>query len=88
LLSSLQEWRKDFANASDADVRLEIYRIQQKIAQIIHRDVCSREGVFYYSPIPPTNTEIEARLEMQGDGRPFNTLLGIHPFPPKPKSKK
>jgi hypothetical protein len=28
LLSSLQERRKDFANASDADVRLEIYRIQ------------------------------------------------------------
>jgi hypothetical protein len=27
LPSSLQEWRKDFANASDADVHLEIYRI-------------------------------------------------------------
>jgi hypothetical protein len=27
LPSSLQDWRKDFANASDADVRLEIYRI-------------------------------------------------------------
>jgi hypothetical protein len=88
LPSSLQEWRKDFANAPDADVHLEIYRIQQKIAQIIHRDVCCREGVFYYGPIPPTNTEIEARLEMQGDGRPFNTLQGIRPFPPKPKSTK
>jgi hypothetical protein len=31
--------------------------------------------------------EIEARLEMQGDGRPFNTLQGIRPFPSKPKSK-
>jgi hypothetical protein len=75
-------------NASDADVQLEIYRIQQKIAQIIHRDVYSTEGVFYYDPIPPTNTKIEARLEMQGDGRTFNTLQGIRPFPPKPKSKK
>jgi hypothetical protein len=72
LPSSLQNWRKDFANASDANVRLEIYRIQQKIAQIIHRDVCSRE----------------AHLEMWGDGRAFNTLQGIRPFPPKPKSKK
>jgi hypothetical protein len=88
LPSSLQEWRKDFANASNADVCLEIYRIQQKIAQIIHRDVCSIEGVFYYGPIPPTNTEIEARLEMQDDGRPFNMLQGIRPFPPKPKSTK
>jgi hypothetical protein len=88
LPSSLQNWRKDFANASDANVRLEIYRIQQKIAQIIHRDVCSREEVFYYGPFPPTNMEIQAHLEMWGDGRAFNTLQGIRPFPPKPKSKK
>jgi hypothetical protein len=27
LLSNLQNWRKDFVNASDADVQLEIYRI-------------------------------------------------------------
>jgi hypothetical protein len=27
-------------------------------------------------------------LEMQGDSRAFNTLQGIRPFPPKPKSKK
>jgi hypothetical protein len=44
--------------------------------------------VFYYGPIPPTNTEIEAHLEMQGNDRPFNTLQGIRPFPPKPKIKK
>jgi hypothetical protein len=88
LPSSLQNWCKDFANTSDVEVRLEIYRIKQKIVQIIHRDVCSREGVFYYGPIPPTNTEIEACLETQGDGRAFNTLQGIRPFLPKPKSQK
>jgi hypothetical protein len=75
-------------NASNADVRVEIYRIQKKIAQIIHKDVCSREGVFYYGSIPPTKAEIESRLEMQGDGRAFNTLQGIRSFPPKPKSQK
>jgi hypothetical protein len=44
--------------------------------------------MFYYGPIPPTNMEIEAHIEMQGDCRPFNTLQDIRPFPPKPKSKK
>jgi hypothetical protein len=85
---SLQEWCKHYVNASDADVHLEIYRIQQKIAQIIHRDVYSREGVFYYDPIPPTNKKIEARLEMQGDGRPFNTLQGIPPLPAETEEQK
>jgi hypothetical protein len=69
-------------NASNADVQLEIYRIQQKIVEIIHKDVCSREGVFYYSPIPPINVDIEARY------RAFNMLQGIRPFPLKLKSQK
>jgi hypothetical protein len=74
-------------NASNADARVEIYRIQKQIAQIIHKDVRNREGVFYYGPIPPTKAEIESRLEMEGDGRAFNTLQGIRPFPSKLRAK-
>ena len=37
---------------TDADVRREFYRIQQKLAQVICRDVLSSEGLFYYGPVP------------------------------------
>jgi hypothetical protein len=87
LPASLQKWCQDLANASDADLRLEFYRIQQKIAQVIHKDVCGKEGIFYYGPVPPTKQEIESRLEMQGDDRAFNTLGGILPFLPRSSQK-
>ena len=82
LPSSLQTWAKDMANYDDADLRLEFCRIQQKIAQLIQKDVCHKEGMFYYGLAPPRNDDIKTLLEMQGDDRGFNTLNGIHPFPP------
>ena len=68
------------------DVRDEFHLIHQKIAMIIQKDVCSKEGLFYYGDVPPSNEEIATRLDVQGDERPFNTLKGVLPFPPKQPS--
>jgi hypothetical protein len=85
LPSSLQKRGIDMANAPDAQVRAEFRHIQRLIATIIHQDVCTMGGLFFYNHIRPTNAEIESRLEACHDERPFNTLEGILPFPPKPK---
>ena len=87
LPSSLQKWGQDLANCTDADLRLECYRISQKLAQLIHKDVCNKEGLFYYGPVKPNKKEIEDRLELQRDVRDFMTLGGIRPFPPKSSQK-
>ena len=84
LPSSLQKWGHDLANCTDADLRLEFYRIQQKLARIEHKDVCTTGGLFFYGLKPPSNKEIETRLLASRDDRPFNTLEGVRPFPPKP----
>ena len=59
--SSLQKWGKDLSNVGDADLRQGFCRIQQNIAQLIHKDVHSKEELFYYSVAPPTTKEIEDR---------------------------
>ena len=84
LPSSLQEWGEDLANASDADLRAEFFRIQQTIATIIHKDVCTKGGMFFYGLTPPSNADIETRLMLSRDERPFNTLDGVRPLPPRP----
>ena len=93
LPEGLTKWREDLANADDAKVRQEIYRIQLQIADIICNDVIKREGIFFNGWALPSNEVIKGRLEQQGDFRPF-TYDGIHAFPPtkedvsKKKSKK
>ena len=83
---NLTRLQMDFAKYStDADVRREFYRIQQKLAQVICRDVLSSEGLFYYRPIP-SNRAVEERLRQQGDNREFMTYQDFLPFPPKDKS--
>ena len=82
LLDSLQQWRKDLVNVEDGDLRMEFYRVQQKIADVIFNDVCKKEGMFFNSFVLPSNDEIRTRLEMQRDGRAFNTKDGVLPFPP------
>ena len=80
----LTRLQKDFANYStDADVRREFYRIQQKLAQLICKDVLRSEGLFYYGPSVPSNWAVEERLRQQGDNREFMTYQGFLPFPPK-----
>ena len=82
----LTRLQKDFANYStDADVRREFYRIQQKFARVICKDVLQPEGLFYYGPVP-SNRAMEKILRKQEDYREFRTLEGFRPFPPTDES--
>ena len=86
LPQKLTRLQKDFANYStDADVRCEFYRIQQKLARVICRDVLQPEGLFYYGPVP-SNRVMEKILRKQEDYREFRTLEGFRPFPPTDES--
>jgi hypothetical protein len=82
----LQKSSIDMANAMDAQVRAEFRAIQRTICSIILRDVTKKGGLFHVGFTPPPNAEIETRLELCYDTRTFNTLDGIHPFLPKPKT--
>lgn len=80
LSSDLRPWAETLAKKYEEDVSEEFYRIQEEFCDIIHQDVCTRGGIFYGGNTP-SNVEVERRLIMQGDHRPFNTKDGIHPFP-------
>jgi hypothetical protein len=51
--SNLTTWLMDFANCSEEDFRFELYRIHHKLGQLIRKDVCSSEGLFYSGPVKP-----------------------------------
>lgn len=85
LPSSLRQRGLDMANAPSERVRDEFRHIQRQIATIIKQDVCTSGGLFFAGHARPTNADIESRYEACRDRRPFNTLEGIRPFPPKPK---
>ena len=85
LPSHLQQRGLDMVNAPSEKVRDEFRQIQRQIATIIQQDVCTKGGMFFPGHVRPTNADIESRYEACRDRRPFNTLEGIHPFPPKPK---
>ena len=84
LPASLQIRGNDIANAPDAEVRAEFCHIQRNLATIIHEDVVTKGGLFYHNGIPPSNSEIAFRLASSNEDRPFNSLEGVRPFPPKP----
>ncbi|KAK1641835.1 hypothetical protein QYE76_059640 [Lolium multiflorum] len=76
--------RNRFANmvdVPDREIRKNWGRIQQFICTIILQDVNNRSGEFFYGYGLPPNDEIELRLEMSRDERPFNSLEGCRPFP-------
>ncbi|KAK1666234.1 hypothetical protein QYE76_054393 [Lolium multiflorum] len=76
--------RNRFANMADVpdrELRKNWGRIQQLICTIILQDVNNRSGEFFYGYGLPPNDEIELRLEMSRDERPFNSLEGCRPFP-------
>ena len=78
--------RNRFANMADVpdrEIRKNWGRIQQFICTIILQDVNNRSGEFFYGYGLPPNDEIELRLEMSRDERPFNSLEGCRPFPPR-----
>ena len=87
--SSLDRWVKGLADASDAHIRVKFGRIQSTIVEIIYGDILHRDGVFHPGNRgPPPNRDIEIRVVSQGDHRPFMSLEGALPFPPKPKPAK
>ena len=86
LPDSLQKWCKDLANVEDSDVRTELYRVQQKIADVVFNDVIKKEGIFFNNFVLPSNEDIKMRLEMQRDDGAFNTKDGVLPFPPTKKN--
>ncbi|KAK1645358.1 hypothetical protein QYE76_063163 [Lolium multiflorum] len=76
--------RNRFANMADVpdrEIRKNWGRIQQFICTVILQDVNARSGEFFYGYGLPPNDEIELRLEMSRDERPFNSLEGCRPFP-------
>lgn len=80
----LQNKTTNMSDTTDKEVRTEFHRIQRKICTILQSDVNTRGGIFFYGHAPPSNHDIQVRLRDQRDGRTFNTLEGIRPFPPKP----
>ena len=87
-LSALERWCNGISDWDDATIRQNFGRIQNTISRIIYRDVLERNGIFFRPGGPPPNHEILERIIAQGDVRPFNSLEGALPFPPKPKTKK
>ncbi|KAK1667248.1 hypothetical protein QYE76_055407 [Lolium multiflorum] len=83
LPESLRERFVNMADAPDREIRKNWSRIQQFICTVIVHDVNKRSGEFFYGYGLPPNDEIELRLEMSRDERPFNTLEGCRPFPPR-----
>ncbi|KAK1608672.1 hypothetical protein QYE76_032345 [Lolium multiflorum] len=81
LPESLRERFVNMADAPDREIRKNWGRIQQFICTVIVHDVNKRSGEFFYGYGLPPNDEIELRLEMSRDERPFNTLEGCRPFP-------
>ena len=76
------------AMIQDNQLRAEFYRIQEQFATIIFQDVIRKGGLFYTAAMKPSNAEIDKRLLLQGDDRPFLLAGGGICFVPdvgKPK---
>jgi hypothetical protein len=86
---AMDKWCKELAKTTDADITQEFALIQKSFAAIIVRDVCrdTPPGLFYYQGATPSNVDLQNRIAQQCDYRPFNSLNGSEPFPPKPMSK-
>ena len=86
LPEKLKQWRPNLCDTNDPQaIPAEFGRIQQKIATIIQQDVHSKEGIFFNGLVAMTNELIEGILEARCDDRPFMTLQGCRPIPPKQK---
>ena len=82
LPSSLRARGVGMAEAEYSAIRSEFRTIQRTICSIIHNEVCTAGGVFFYNHVRPTNDEIKARILRCRDPRPFNSLDGCLNFPP------
>jgi hypothetical protein len=81
LPNSLKSWAEHLAMIQDKDLRAEFYRIQEQFATIIFQDVIRKGGMFY-TAMKPSNAEIDKRLLLQGDDRPFLLVGGGIRFVP------
>ena len=82
LPSALQGKFVNMADTTDENVRGDFRAIQRTICTILWRDVIMNGGLFNYASAL-SNPEIQGRLEDGCDERTFNTLEGVHPFPPR-----
>jgi hypothetical protein len=71
LPNSLKSWAEHLAMIQDKDLRAEFYRILEQFATIIYQDVVRKGGMFYTTAMKPSNAEIDKRLLLQGNDRPF-----------------
>jgi hypothetical protein len=88
LPNSLKSWAEQLAMIQDKDLRAEFYRIQEQFATITYQDVIGNGGMFYTAGLKPSNAEVDKRLLLQGDDRPFLLAGGGFRFVPdvgKPK---
>ena len=86
LPEKLKQWRPNLCDTNDPQaIPAEFGRIQQKIATIIQQDVVVKDGIFFSAHVAMTKEVVEGILEAQCDDRPFMTLKGCQPFPPKQK---
>ena len=84
LPSGLRNRTKSMADLKDEELRGHFRRVQRRIATIVQRDVVRKGGLFFYDSKPLSNYEVESRLVASCDERPFNSLEGVRPFPPRP----
>jgi hypothetical protein len=74
LPNNLKEWAARLSEIQDEDIRLEFFRIQSELAEIISEDVLRTSGQFYLKE-QPSNSDIETILKMQADDyRTFMTM--------------
>ena len=63
-------WAKKYTLYGDEDIITEFYQIQIKLGTIIYRDVYLPDGLFKSGVVPPKD-EVDKRLQVLGDTRPF-----------------
>jgi hypothetical protein len=78
----MQKWGTDLTNGTDDQLREEFARIQRMIATILFQDVIRRGRIFHQMK-QLNKDNIETVLKMSRDFRPFNSLEGYRPFPPR-----
>lgn len=74
----IRSWAEAFGTVPDDQIQDDFYRIQQKIASIIMKDVLEENGMFYGGPISRADVRTRIALQRQ-DTRPFTKLGDILP---------
>jgi hypothetical protein len=70
---------------TDEEIKVEFFRIQAHLSSVIVNDVMRQGGMLYNGNIAPSKDEIDDRLQLQGDDRPFLIANGGIVVPDKCK---